>query len=162
MGYRLPEPSLHYQHVMNAAMPTKVCMDNGTIMHLSIPCFRDTEDRITWYDVQRIDHHGWPTPDSVDHSFQPIQEHDGPQEIDLVAEGYSEVEVAFFDAPDGLTGYGHIDVNIVRAVVNASCETLMDTDADVRFAIYAKGIGLKDVVAKGILHIVAGPFDTEE
>lgn len=162
MGYRLPEPSPYYQHVVNAAMPTKVCMDNGTIMHLSIPCFRDYEGKITWYDVQCIDHHGWPTPDSIDRSFQPIQEHESPQPIDLKAEGYDTVEVSFLDAPDGLTGHGYIDVNIVRVVVNAACETLMDTDADVRFAVYVKGIGLKDVIAKGVLHIVAGPFDTEE
>ena len=169
MGYRLPDnppdmrPRLH-----DAATQSVITIDNGTISRIMISCHYAHEEH---HDRMMHDHVGWPSPGHPDESCQLPPGHDHVlvlDEIDLPGEGYNEIEIAFLNPPDGLEAFGGLGNGLVWLEFDAFCPSLMDADADVRFAAYALGeaedyhgdesIGLRDVITKGTLHIVGGPF----
>jgi hypothetical protein len=82
--------------------------------------------------------------------------------IDLVGEGYDTVVTNLADdAPTGLTMSGSINYDTVELLITTMCESAEDEDVDVRFAVYVTGTDdddqqLRDLVTKGVLHIVAG------
>ena len=91
------------------------------------------------------------------------------REIDLPAEGYTSVEVSLLDPPDGLEFTGMIEYNNICLTIASMCPSAENKDVEVKFSVYAVGssdfygdyrepVELRDVVTKGILHIVAGPI----
>lgn len=160
MSYRLPPKPDRRVHINESARQSIVRIDNGTITNLAIPCYRMKGRLLTWLEITVIDHFGWPSPDRPDHSFQPFPP-PCKDEVDLIEEGYDEVEVCFTDPPEGLVATGEIDRNIVRISISSMCESAKTENVDVPFSIYISGDGLRSVVTKGIIHIIAGPF-TEE
>lgn len=170
MGYRLPEKRngfrpCHANFLDDTASKTMLAMDNGTISYIAIPCFYGER-----HDRMAHDHFGWPSPDSPDRSCQlpPGCEY-AVDPIDLELEGYDSVVASMIDAPEGLSMTGTIDYGFVNLKISAMCPTLVDEDADVKFCVYVTGdangypygesVELRDVVLKGILHIVAGPIE---
>lgn len=170
MGYRLPD---RRAQIFDVATKSDILVDNGTITRISIPCFYHRGRRPPRHDRMMHDHVGWPSPDSPDRSCQvPVPTRPCPplpEEIDLPGEGYDTIEIAFHDAPDGLSAVGVIDRNLVRITLTAMCESAATEDQDVPYSVYAigtaparyGGVELRDVVMKGMLHIVAGPIDTQ-
>lgn len=157
MGYRVPPPPDRRVPINHSATQSRITIDNGVISYISIPCYYLWGDIVTRIDMMRIDHFGWPSPDSPDRSFQPFWpcRHKG---ADLESEGYDSVEIDFIDKPAGLKASGYIDGDIVRIVIDARCNSAVKDDIDVEFAAYITGNALRSVVTKGILHIVSGPF----
>ncbi len=168
MGYRVPDtmPDMRL-HLHDAATQSLVTIDNGTISRIVIPCHYAHEE---FHDVMEHDHVGWPSPDSPDASCQIQPRRDRVlvlEAIDLPGEGYTAVEVAFVDPPSGLHGEGMVGDGYVAVLFEAMCEDLMTEDADVQFSVFALGsyeyldeetVSMRDVVIKGTLHIVGGPF----
>lgn len=183
MSYRLPPeepPTEKRPHFYDATTNSTITVDNGTISRLSIPCTYGIEYDPYIHCHSRFgrmvhDHFGWPSPDHPDHSCQePIHRHHRHVEvrsIDLVGEGYDQIEVSFTDPPEGLTAVGTIDYDIVIVTFTTMCPDARENDIDVPFCIYAIGetednpgepsISMRDVVTKGTLHIIAGPFEGE-
>lgn len=177
MGYRIPPPTEERMHFDHTAVQCDISVDNGTISYIVIPCFYLFGKLFTRHEMMLIDHHGWPSPDSVDRSFQmwwvPRSRH-----IDLDAEGYDSVEIVFGeDEPDGLSAIGSIDVDLVRVTITSMCDDASETDVDVPYFIYVKGNTvrpddwpdgeeyvshpLRNLITKGTLHISAGAFDSQ-
>lgn len=173
MGYRLPDnppdmrPRLHY-----AATQSVIVMDNGTISRVMIPCHYAREEH---HDRMMHDHMGWPYPGHPDASCQlpPGCDHVLVLDrIDLPGEGYDAIEIAFVDPPEGLEATGGFYNEFVWLEFTIACPSLMDADADVEFAAYALGevedyhgnnsVEMRDVITKGTLHIVGGPFIVDE
>lgn len=152
MTYRLPPRPERRAHIRATATQSVICVDNDTISKIDIPCFYRNDRVYTWIDMLARDHAGWPSPDKPDRSFQP-NFHD---EIDLVAEGYDSASMEFLDPPEGLSATGEIDENIIKVTIDVSCESAVTEDVDVTFSIYVTGDGLRSLVTKGTLHIVAG------
>ena len=159
MGYRLQEPTDDRLHMIDTARQSVIHVDNGTISRVAIPCHYGSLAPLTPLEVMVIDHVGWPSPDHPDDSCQPSWQlmNSG---IDLESEGYDSVEVAFTDAPTGLTATGEIDLDIVRLTISALCESAISEDEEVEFAVFLEGDNMRDVVTKGTIHIVAGPLGT--
>lgn len=180
MTYRLPDK---WSMIIDRASKNVIVVDNGTISRIVIPCaYGPTHFPPPWHDKAAHDHMGWPTPDSPDQSCQiPVEtisdspdEHQGEMfvvnEIDFAAEGYDEIAVAFTNPPAGLDASGYIDYNLVRVTITTMCEGAVQDDLDVPFSVYAIGsntdsetgetIQLRDVITKGMLHIIAGPLPT--
>lgn len=107
--------------------------------------------------INRYDHHkrGWyPIRRHLDMSkFFPIH---------LKDEGYTSVDVTFVNKPTGLVGSGTIDDYIVRFTLEPRCIAAIEEDIDVPYAVFVNGtLGkrkARDVVAKGVLRILAGPI----
>ena len=158
MSYRLPPRPDRRMPVMHAAMQSNVVMDNGTIAHLAVPFFRKFGKIVTKFDIMVHDHHGWPRPGRLDHSWQPHRSFNS-HPIDLMQEGYDEVEIDFRHLPDGLSAEGRIERNVVRVDIAAICPDAIDEDLHIPFSVYIVGTSLRDVAIKGILHIVAGMID---
>lgn len=166
MGYRLPDErnTDHRKHINDTARQTVISIDNGTINHMSIPSFyREHHNRYLH------DHLGWPYPGHPDRSCQAPFAHEFVlNEIDLVGEGYDSVVVSMVDPPNGLSFTGSIDYNVISFDIVAMCDDAIENDIDVTFAAYAAGtidndyddddVQLRDVITKGVLHIVAGPI----
>lgn len=159
MGYRYE----HKNHGMDVVLP----IDNGTISHISIPCFRRPSHGHGRRHRNEHDHRGWPAPDSPDDSCQDPWEDQEP-DIDLLEEGYDSVEVSLLDQPEGFSISGQIDGNKVKLVITAVCESAETECVDVPFAVYLIGseevdgedepvITMRDLAAKGIIHIIEGP-----
>lgn len=159
MGYRYE----HKNHGMDVVLP----IDNGTISHISIPCFRRPHYGHDCHHRNEHDHRGWPAPDSSDDSCQEPWEEQEP-DIDLLEEGYDSVEVSLLDQPEGFSISGQIDGNKVKLVITAVCESAETECVDVPFAVYLIGseevegedepvITMRDLAAKGIIHIIEGP-----
>lgn len=140
------------------------------------------------HDREWHDHIGWPTPTNPDHSSQDAYHIKGaPYQYDtarggwrnifryldmsqchpihLLKEGYKTVEIAFANKPEGLNASGYIDPNqdwVVRFDINPMCDSAIEEDIDVPYTVFVNGnFGtrkVRDVVAKGILRIVAGPI----
>lgn len=166
MGYRLPPPHDHPIQIDETASKTLICVDNGSIAHIAIPCFYANGEIVTRMDIMRIDHMGWPGPRRPDRSFQHHRCHEDDIEVDFEAEGYEGVNVSLLDAPSGIHAEGRIDGNIIRIDIGAFCPEAQDKDLEIPYTITVWGgraqndiaDSLYSVVAKGILHIVAGPY----
>lgn len=96
--------------------------------------------------------------------------------IHLLAEGYKNINVAFKNPPEGLTATANIDDSkdivdskryirdwIVRIKLEAKCKDAIDESIDTKFAVFATGTlkggkEVSDVVARGILEILPGPY----
>lgn len=164
MGYRLPDDRCQNRpkQINDTARQTVISVDNGTINRIAIPTFFREH-----HDVSLHDHIGWPHPGHPDHSCQlPPGCEFVLNEIDLLGDGYDAIEVSMVDPPDGLSFTGSIDYNIVTLNIVAMCNAAISEDIDVTFSAYATGtidndyneedVQLRDVVTKGVLHIVAG------
>lgn len=169
MSYRMPE----YWHNANDAAPhTRISIDNGTVCRISLPCFYWYRDEYPHHDRPAHDHAGWPSPDHPDDSCQPGHCHDGGfvmKPINLVEEGYTSIEVGFDQMyEDGLQISGTIDDSVIDIVIYCNCELATDQDLDIPFSIYAVNdeesseTMLRDVVLKGILHVVAGNLTNQQ
>ena len=171
MGYRLPDHRPDKKgHIIDLSRQSFIAIDNGAISRISIPCFYRKD---IFHDRMRHDHFGWPYPGHPDDSCQLLPECSKAivlNEIDLSGEGYDSIVVSFLDPPDGLTANGSIDHDTIRVTFISMCPSAKENDIDVQFSIYATGtigeeyedeetIQLRDVVTKGILHIVAGSID---
>lgn len=161
MGYRLPPTPDQRVQIIETVTQSVIHVDNGVITNIAIPCFYDDGEVLTYLDKMVIDHDGWPNPGHPDASYQPCN-HDEDTEINLEDEGYDSVVVQFIDPPEGLSGTGTIDGNIVRVSIETSCHAADEADMDVPFSIYLIGDSMKSAVTKGTLHIVAGPAYTQE
>lgn len=102
--------------------------------------------------------HGWRIP----HRYLDMS---NAYPIHLRKEGYSNVEVTFVDPPSGLKAEGYIDQEddwVVRFMVNPMCKDAIKEDVDVNYTVFVNGTvdghSRRDVVAKGVLTIVAGPI----
>ena len=175
MGYRLPDHQHHHhhgrpRHLVDAAPHADVCVDNGAIARLEIPC-----SYINWFCHDRMlhDHLGWPEPRHIDQSCQipaGMEKVRVVDEMSLPDEGYTDVEIAFNEAPEGLSAQGMVDNDSIWVTFTVSCDDAVNQDVDVPFTVFASGLGmdldgnmtvpLRDVVIKGVLHIVAGPYLT--
>lgn len=170
MSYRMPE----YWHNANDAAPhTRISVDNGTVCRISLPCFYWYKDEYQPnHDRDAHDHAGWPSPDHPDDSCQPGHYHDSSwvmRPINLIEEGYTSIQVGFDQKyEDDIHISGTIDDSVIDVVIQCDCELATDHDIDVPFSIYAvnddeslSGM-LRDVVLKGVLHIVAGNLSNPE
>lgn len=170
MWYRLPPPPDGRIQIDETATESLICVDNGTVSYISIPCFYAGGRIITRLDVMRIDHRGWPHPGHPDRSFQPRPRCHGYQEVDLAAEGYTDAEMTIDLYPDddthfisGLSAECSIDGGIVRVAITAMCDDARKKDLMLPYAIYITGatednLPLRSVVTKGMLHVLANPF----
>lgn len=178
MPYRTPPPD-DRAHIVDLARHSEIVVDNGTVTRISIPCSYGREHHV--HDPRRHrmahDHLGWPSPDHPDESCQlpstrPFN-HVTLDPIDLEGEGYSYVDVGMVAPPDGLTFEGYIDYDTIELVVNTHCPDAQTESWDVPYAVYVGGmtvderdneteVELRDVVTKGVLHIVKGPYETVE
>lgn len=164
-------------------------IQNGATANLAIPCWYHLvrhPQHTHIHDREWHDHIGWPNPGSPDQSsqdayllkgapYQYVDERGGWSSsgryldlsqfypIHLQAEGYEDVEVTFANPPEGLTASGYIDDHIVRFVISPQCDAAVTEDVDVPYTVFVKGrVGsrlARDVVAKGVLHILAGPYE---
>lgn len=157
MGYRLPPPHEFKVELLGHSVKSRVHIDNGTITGMVIPCFYRGRLICTRYEIMVVDHAGWPEPRHPDHSHQ-LHPHHEYDPIDLGEEGYDSVLVCFDSAPTGLSATGVIDEDAVKVTITAMCPSLVSDDADVPYAVYVLGDGTRSVVAKGIMHISAGPI----
>lgn len=172
MGYRLPtfspqpsDPKSERWPIVDHAAQSVIWVDNGTISRIPIPCFYQYRNDLDRLVRMRIDHLGWPSPDHPDESCQYPTAHDVVYEpIDLETEGYNAVVVALGSPPSGLTVSGQIDYNLVTLSINAMCSSAATADVEVPINVYVTGskvidgvtYQLRDVVTKGLLHIVSG------
>lgn len=169
MGYRLPDRPCDFgRHIDDTARKTKISVDNGTVSHLAIPVFYHERRH---HDRRLHDHIGWPSPGHPDRSCQlPPWEEDVVtlDEIDLQGEGYDSVEFCTAEDVEGLSVVGAIHGNAVSLSISAMCPAASESDLSVEFSAYIAGeidndyeepdVQLRDVIAKGVLHIVAGPI----
>lgn len=171
MGYRLPDNCRHspYKCLHDTATQSIINIDNGSISRISIPCFYSYEHH---HDKNKHDHFGWPSPGHRDKSCQLPPGYDHVlvlKEIDLPAEGYTSIEVSLLDPPDGLEFTGMIEYDSIRLTITSMCPSAENEDIEVKFSVFAVGnsdfygdyeepVELRDIVTKGILHIVAGPI----
>lgn len=172
MWYRLPPPPDGRIQIDETATESLICVDNGTVSYISIPCFYADGRIITRLDVMRIDHFGWPHPGHPDRSFQPRPRCRGYQEVDLEAEGYTDAEMVIDLYPDddthfidGISAECSIDGGIVRVAITAMCADARKEDLMLPYSIYINGVTdgnmpLRSVVTKGMLHVLANPFTT--
>lgn len=82
---------------------------------------------------------------------------------------YDRIVVSLAETVTGINFTGTIENDIIKLTITAYCESAVDNDVKVRFAVYAVGDGLtegssdimaiSDVVTKGTLRIVAGPIE---
>lgn len=141
---------------------------------------------IRCHDIDHHDHLGWPDPRHPDRSCQsahlddlrPINRYSHDDHgwyhhhryldmskffpIHLEKEGYTSVDVSFANKPAGLIGKGLIDDYIVRFTLEPMCEDAITKNIDVPYTVFVNGTvdgrKARDVVAKGILRILAGPI----
>ena len=168
MWYRLPPPPDGRIQIDETATESLICVDNGTVSYISIPCFYAEGRIITRLDVMRIDHRGWPYPGHPDRSFQPRPRCHGYQEVDLAAEGYTDAEMVIDFVThfiNGISAECSIDGGIVRVAITAMCADACREDLMLPYSIYINGttedgMPLRSVVTKGMLHVLANPFTT--
>lgn len=138
------------------------------------------------HDRMHHDHVGWPSPNHPDHicqnwdfahsccSFNENKKHCDRCHryidmsklipIHLTKEGYKSIVVAFDGAPNGLKATGHIDKKdwIVRIVFIAKCDKAIKDRIKVPYTVFAQGNidgrDVSDVVSKGMLEILPGPY----
>jgi len=169
MSYRLPEQREHFYDV---ASQSSISVDNGTISRITIPCLYNIREIQNRKHRMIHDHLGWPSPDHPDSSCQLPPEHDFviiTDEVNLIGEGYTDIEIGLDDPPDGLVMTGDIyDYSNVVITINSMCEDAVKQDVVVPFSVFAIGVAypdgeteteLRDIVTKGTLRIVAGPTE---
>lgn len=166
MGYRLPKTrkSIFHVRIDDTASQSVICVDNGAVSYIAIPVVYMEQ-----HDKAMHDHLGWPSPSNPDRSCQlPPGCEWSSDDVNLVDEGYESIEVAMIDPPDGLSFTGLVGNGVISLTISPMCPSAVSDDIDVPFAAYAVGtidndyneedIQLRDVVLKGVLHIVAGPI----
>lgn len=159
MGYRLaPPPPDNVVHIDATATKSVINVDNGSITHLTFPCYYLNGELVSYFDIMRIDHLGWPSPDHADESWQPTDVCD-EEEIDLLSQGYDSADVMFDYTGDGITGKAWIENNLVRVVVNVRCQEAQHDDIDVPFSVIIfnsdESTQMLSMVTKGIIHVSA-------
>lgn len=159
MGYRLaPPPPNNVVHIDATTTKSVISVDNGTITSLAFPCYYLNGELVTYLDIMRIDHVGWPSPDHADASWQPADAC-GEEEIDLLSEGYDSAEIQFDYANGEIVGEAWIEGNIVRVVVNVRCRKALRNDIDVPFSVTIfnsdEPTRMLNMITKGILHVSA-------
>lgn len=137
---------------------------------------------------QHHDHVGWPSPNHPDHicqawdlahsccSFDRHKHHcdhcmhyldmDRMHPIHLTEEGYKTITPVLLNAPSGLEMSGSIDDKsdwIVRLLVTANCKDAITEIAKAEYSVFASGVlkggrEVTDVVARGILEVLPGPY----
>lgn len=170
----------------------KTFIQNGATAYLAIPCWYQEirhPQHTHVHDREWHDHIGWPSPDNPDNSSQAsyaigrtLYSYDSERQgwvhpgryldmstmfpIHLIQEGYTNVEVAFVNPPEGLNAKGYLDPDsdwVVRFLINPMCESAITEDVDVSYTVFVtgeiNGMHRRDVVAKGTLHILAGPIN---
>ncbi len=175
--------------LQDTAAPNRTYVQNGVTAHLAVPCWYMPLDRpqhTHLHDREWHDHIGWPRPGKPDDSCQdayllkaPPYKYDEARggwhhagryldmskctPIHLEREGYNQVDIAFADKPEGLTASGHIDDHVVRFSITPMCAGAVKEDLDVLYTVFVSGTvagrKARDVVAKGVLHILAGPIE---
>lgn len=170
-------------------------VQNGATAYLAVPCWYMEvrhPQHTHLHDREWHDHIGWPSPTRPDHSsqaayalkntpymYERTTEYNDEgwvhpdryidmsmmHPIHLAKEGYTDVEVAFVNPPEGLSAYGHIDDRddwVVRFMLNPMCSEAFEKDLEVSYTVFVKGniSGMKrrDVIARGTLKILAGPI----
>lgn len=192
MAYRTIKREKPVRRILQDMTTKNMTMvQNGATAHLAIPCWymevRHPQHTHV-HDREWHDHIGWPRPGHPDDScqneyrmdmtpyfyddFEVGWHHPGRyldmsemHPIHLLKEGYTTVEVAFVDPPQGLSATGNIrqeDGWVVRFSVNPNCQSALTEDVDVQYAVFVKGtvgnVQRRDVVARGTLRILAGPI----
>lgn len=193
MAYRKIEKEKPIKRVFQDITTQNVTLvQNGATAYLAVPCWymevRQPE-RVSPHDRDWHDHIGWPNPDRPDCSCQNAYhvtpylyshieegwEHIGRYldmshmfPIHLLEEGYNSVEVAFTNAPEGLTSSGYISDNddwVVRFMIHPMCEAAIEDDYETSYTVFVTGTidgkPRRDIVAKGTLKILAGPISQE-
>lgn len=173
MGYRLQEqPAITTKLVRlfdDTASPVIISVDNGTVSRISIPCEYGWLAGNPPIVRMMIDHAGWPSPGHPDRSCQDMSDVTyQSRPIDLEAEGYESVEVSLNDPPYGLSVEGNLTGSLVSVTITSMCPDAINHDVYVEFSAYLVGATegfdhevaqLRDIGAKGVIHIVAGPVD---
>lgn len=186
MGYRKVEKHKPIRRVFqDITTENRTFIQNGATANIAIPCWYIEvykPKRANAHDIDLHDHIGWPNPTIPDESCQVIQGHyhpyDGygwriikryidmglvhPIHLQSEEEGYTDVEIAFVEPPDGLEAYGELDDYVVRIHINPMCSSAIKEDVEVPYTVFIKGTRdghmIRDIAAKGILRIVAGPI----
>lgn len=192
MAYRnIPKKKPIKRVLQDITTKNMTLVQNGATAWLAIPCWYQEirhPQHTHIHDREWHDHIGWPSPTRPDNSSQAAYAlkntpylYEKPEEgwihpgryldmstmrpIHLLAEGYSDVEVVFANAPSGLLSEGYIDDDsdwVVRFLINPMCQSAIEEDVYVSYTVFVKGTieGRKrrDVVAKGTLRILAGPI----
>lgn len=189
MSYRKVEKKKPIRRILqDTATRNATYVQNGATANLAIPCWYHIirhPQHTHVHDREWHDHIGWPNPASTDKSSQDAyllknapyhykEDREGWTHagryidlsqfypIHLEQEGYTDVEVAFANPPEGLTAIGHIDDYVVRFVISPQCDDAITEDVEVPYTVFVKGLvgsrQVRDVAAKGTLHILAGPY----
>ena len=174
-----------HRTMQDTATPSGLYVQNGTMARLAIPCWYYVVDppvRMHHHDRMHHDHIGWPSPNHPDHICQDwdfvhsccshnIHKHVCDHchmfidmnkffPIHLEEEGYTSVDVAFVNPPVGLKASGVIDDYMVRLYIEPMCSDAVEKNIDVPYTVFVNGTmnkrKVRDVVAKGILHILSG------
>lgn len=169
MGYRIqekkhPEPR---RDVQNTSSPSTVFIQNGTRFHYAIPCWyliAEEPVRSHYHSREHHDHVGWPSPSHPDHICQDYEfahschahevkgyHHDRCRHyldmqrlspIHLLKEGYTDIDIAFDNKPDGLSAVGYIDNRrdwVVRIVIDSFVQDAIEDRIEVPYSIFASG-----------------------
>lgn len=184
------KPKPPRRDVQGATSPATVFVQNGSTLDYALPCWYlivDPPMRAHCHSRQHHDHVGWPSPTHPDHICQDWEfahschEHDNdfhhhhghhdhhdmyidPSKlapIHLLDEGYTDIEVAFDDKPDGLFATGYIDAKrdwIIRINIDSMVADAIKDRIDVPYSVFASGNGRRDVVGRGVIAILPGPI----
>lgn len=192
MGYRIKEhkPKPPRRDVQGTTSPSTVFVQNGTTFEYAIPCWyliAEEPVRAHCHSRQHHDHVGWPSPTKPDHICQDWElahschAHDSGHHhhdhchryldmeklkpIHLSDEGYESVDVAFDDAPDGLTATGYIDEDrdwVVRVTIDAMVADAIDKRIEIPYTVFVSGKVMehyrRDAVSRGTMVILPGPI----
>lgn len=193
MAYRKLEKEKPIKRVLqDITTQNKTLVQNGATAYLAVPCWYMEvrhPQHTHLHDRDWHDHIGWPDPRNPDCSCQnsyavygtpylynytkegwnhirPYLDLSNCYPIHLKEEGYTDVEVAFANPPEGLTASGSIrdtDDWVVRFLLHPMCPSAIEEDVDVSYTVFVtgqiNGKPRRDVVAKGTLRILAGPIE---
>ncbi len=201
MAYRqIERKKTNHRVLQDFATKNVTMVQNGATAYLAIPCWYMEvrhPQHTHLHDREWHDHIGWPDPKRPDHSCQNAYalRHGTPYVYDeeeagwhhigryldmssmfpihLREEGYSDIDVAFANPPEGLDGHGYIDPDddwVARFVIHPMCPEAAGRDIDVEYAVFALGqtgayerslpaYDRRDVIARGTLRILAGPIE---
>jgi hypothetical protein len=141
MSYREHEESHRHSEICGVPSQTRIHLLNGTAIEIVIPCS---------YVIPAVS-------ESAEETYEPIH---------LTAEGYEDPEVAFADAPEGLTGLAWIDEDDdskVHCVFSAQCPGAISVDIECETSVLiTKTTGAHGVrthcVLRGLLKIEDSPL----
>ena len=191
MAYRNePKPKQERRVIADTTTRSFIYVDNGCTASIAIPCWYENisrPKRAISHNRAQHDFEGQPTPESPDEICQAktywgeadsvFGDIDAPRTpvrrmidmnqmvpIHLLDEGYTTVQIAFDNAPIGLSATGSIDKNedwVVRVDIDAQCQQAIKNNLSVPFTVFVEtsiGKPMREVVAKGTLVILAGPI----